>query len=444
MNIKRSCYLIGICISLAYTAVAQQSSGTLVDKIVAKIDNQIILQSELEAAYQQYLSRGGQEAPDVKCELLGELMLKKALLAKAKQQGIVVKREVAQALTERMRYLVQQVGSEEGLAQYLGKPIKEIKRELRAKLKEKLLYDRMHSQIIKDVTVTPQEVKDFFEGLPVQERPYYPAEVVVRQIVQYPQVSSKEKDALIAQLKALKVRLQNGERFEDLARAYSQDPGSASQGGALGFWRLGELAPEYEAAALALQPGEVSDPVVTQFGIHLIQLTAQEQDRYDSRHILLRPDPEHLDIAATKASLTQLRAAILAGKLTFEQAAQTYSKDTLTAARGGLVIGKYNTAKMAIDDLPSDIFFAIEQLAPGDISEPVVFTTPDNQEAIRVLLLEEKVAPHQASLVQDYVKIQQYLINEKRETALQAWFEGIKTSASIEVAPEYQHCDLFR
>jgi peptidyl-prolyl cis-trans isomerase SurA len=248
----------------------------------------------------------------------------------------------------------------------------------------------------------------------------------------------------MTQLKALKVRLQNGEDFEVLAQEYSQDPGSALQGGDLGFWRLGELDPAYEAAALVLQPGEVSDPVATQFGCHLIQLIVREKDRYNSRHILFKYTPDVLEIEAAKTELAQLRDAILAGEITFEQAAIKSSEDPLTAPSGGLLTGGDAGAKILIDDLPSDVYFAIEQLAPGAISDPMLFTAADGRAAVRIIFLEEKIAPHQINLAQDYAKIQQLLIDKRRTTELQKWFECVKASASIHVAPEYQNWELFK
>jgi len=441
MTIKQRYYLTVFCLVLTRIAWAELPQGTLLDKIIANVDNQIILQSELEAAYQHYLLQGGTEGPDLQCKMLEQLIINKVLLAKAKQEGVVVEEEViVQALSDKMQQLLARVGSEAKLVQYWGKPIAAIKSEIQETLNEHLTLDRMRVKLTKDISATPQEVKNFFEALPFQERPYYPAEVVVRQIVQYPQVSQQEKDALLAQLKALKVRLQNGEDFEALAREYSQDPSSAPQDGALGFWRLGELVPAYEAAALALQPGEVSDPVITPFGFHLIQLIAREKDRYNSRHILLKLNPEALDIEAAQTKLARLRAAILAGKVTFEQAAKKFSEDLSTASSGGLLTGGYGGTRMLIDALPPDVYFAIEQLAPGAISDPMPFTTADKQEAVRIIFLEARVAPHQANLVQDYAKIQQMLIDKKQADVLQKWLERARASASIYVVPEYQHC----
>ena len=302
----------------------------------------------------------------------------------------------------------------------------------------------MRSNIVNDLSVTPTEVKAFFAKLPTDSLPYYSSEVEVRQIVRYPTLSQQDKAAIVERLKALKARIQAGEQFEQLAKQYSEDPGSASSGGELGFWKLGVLAPEYEAAALALQPGEVSDPVATQFGFHLIQLIARDKDRYNSRHILIRPDATALDLEKAKTYLNKLCTSILQGDITFEKAAQESSEDALTAPRGGLLTGGSGGVRMAIDDLPPDVFFAVDHLAPGTISEPVEFTTPDNRQAVRILFLKDKVAPHQANLEQDYEKLQQMALNAKRSTALQAYFESMKADASIDVAPEYQHCMLLK
>jgi peptidyl-prolyl cis-trans isomerase SurA len=445
MNIKRKCHLVVLCLALTRIALAESSQGALLDKMIANVDGQIILYSDLETAYQQYLLQGGKEVADLKCKMLEQLIINKMLLAKARQEGVVLAKEaIAQAFHDRMQYLLAQAGSETRLSQYFGRPLEEVKSEVREKIKEQLVLDSMRAQLTKGIVVTPQEVKEFFEALPAQERPYYPAEVAVREIVRYPRVSQQEKDSLIAQLKALKVRIQHGEDFEVLAQEYSQDPGSASQGGDLGFWQLGELAPAYEAAALSLQPGEVSEPVTTQFGMHLIQLIVREEDRYNSRHILLKYGPEALGIEVVKKQLAQLRTDILAGKIIFEQAAIKSSEDALTASHGGLLTGEHGSTRMFIDDLSSDVYFAVEQLAPGAISDPMLFTAADGREAVRILFLEEKIAPHQANLVQDYAKIQQLLIDQKKTTTLQDWFERVQASASIHVAPEYQNCELFR
>ena len=445
MNVKRKCCLAILCLASVGIALADPPLETVLDKIIANVDSYVILQSELEGACQQYLSQGRGDIPDLKCKILEQLVINKTLLSKAKQEGVLVdKKAIARALSSNMQDLLAQAGSEARLTQSWGKSIQEIQKEIKEKLEEQMLLSNMRTRLITDIAVTPQEVKEFFEALPAQQKPYYPAEVVVRQIVQYPRVSSQVTDALIAQLQSLKIRLQSGEDFEVLAKEYSQDLDSASKGGDIGFWRVGELTPAYEEAALALEPGEVSDPVITEFGFHLIQLTAREEDRYNSRHILLKSHPTVLDIEASKARLAQLRADILAKKITFVQAAIKFSEDTRTSPIGGLLVGSGGRGKVLVDDLPPDVYFVVEELAPGAISEPVLLPEANDKDAVRLLFLEERVAPHEANLAQDYAKVQQMLIEQRSVTALTTWFERARQKAFIRVAPEYQHCALLR
>ena len=183
MNIKRKYGLVFLFLALIRITLAAPPQGILVDKIIANVDNQIILQSELEAAYQQYLLQGGEEALEPKCKILEQMIINKMLLSQAKQVIVVEKEELARAFDDEMGRLLAQVGSEERLVQYWGKPIKAIRSELREKIKEQLILVRMRARLVKDVTVTPKEVKTYFEALPIQEQPYSPAEVVVREIV---------------------------------------------------------------------------------------------------------------------------------------------------------------------------------------------------------------------------------------------------------------------
>jgi len=446
ITIRRyGCPLI-LSLLLASTALAQPTSGTLIDKIIAKVDQQVLLQSELETAHQQYLLQGGQATPQLKEKILENLIFSKLILAQAHRDAVTVPQEdIDREFDQQMRYLISQLGSEAQVAQQWGRTVVETKQEMRAKIKERMLLDKMYAQILQDVPVTPQEVTTFFNSLAPHERPYFPAEVEIRQLVRYPRASPQAEQDLVAQLAALKERIQHGESFEAMAKTYSQDPGSASLGGDLGFWRLGELVPAYEAAARALKPGQISDPVTTPFGVHLIQLIAREKDRYHSRHIFLKSQPASLDLKGAKAALMQLRTAILAGKMTFAEAVQQAATDdpsTAPSTQGPQ--SPLGDMRTLVDQLPPDLFFIIDPMAPGDISEPVVFNTPDQRQAVRLIYLKDRVPPHDANLEQDYAKIRQLVAEKKQADALQTWLKSISHSFSVEVAPEYQGCELLK
>lgn len=445
MSTKRIASAIMLSVSLASGALAQPQPGTLVDKIIARVDDQIILQSELENELELYKAQQGPQVPELKCQILADMLVNKMLLARAQVEGVTVeKAAIEDSFNRKMQEFLSQAGSEAIIEQYTGKPIRAFKEELRKLIKEQLVINQMRKKIVDDLSIAPAEAQAFFDKLPTDSLPYYPAEVEVRQIVRYPALSQQDKGAIIERLQALKARIQAGEQFEQLAKQYSEDPGSASSGGELGFWRLGELAPAYEAAALALKPGEIADPIETPFGFHLIQLIERQKDRYNSRHILLKPSASVPDLQEAIAHLDSIRTSILEKHTTFEKAAAEYSEDPATAQQGGLLTGGDGGVSMPIDALPPEVFFTIDKLVPGAISEPVTLTTAIGKPAVRILYLKEKVPPHQANLQQDYEKIYQMALDAKRSTVLQEWVQSIKASASIDIAPEYQHGMLLK
>ena len=282
MTISKNACLVSAVLALRLTAFAATPPGTLVEKIVAKVNGQLILQSELAAAHQQYLRQAGQAPPDIKGRLLATLVMNKMLLAKAKQEGIVVTdKEVAPALQQKMQELTTQASSAAALAQQWSSPVEEIKKEVNKKLKEQLQLDRMRRQVVQDIATTPKEVSAFFKTLCEKDAPYLPAEVIVRQIVYYPQSNSQE------------------------------------------------------------------------------------------------------GLGAAKAALAQLRAKLLAGHLTFAQAAKEHSEDKATAPNGGLLAGVDGSSR-AVDELPPEVYFFIEPLSPGAITAPVTFTTAGGQQAVRL------------------------------------------------------------
>lgn len=397
-----------LAIGLASSAIAESQQETLVDKIIAQVDDQIILQSELEEALRQYQAQGVALGPDPKRRVLVNLLANKMLLARAQAEGV----SVEETLEEKIR--------EES--------------------EERSTIEQMQKKIIGDLSVTPREVQAFFDASPAESIPYYPAEAEVRQIVRYPTPSQQDRAAIIEQLQALKARTQAGEKFENLAKQYSEDPDTASRGGELGFRRLEELPTTYQTAVLALKPGETSDPVETPFGFHLIQLIERQKNHYSTRHILVRPSASDPDLLETIEHLDNIRTSILAGSTTFEEAAKQYSQDIATASQGGLLTSAYGATRMPIDDLPTEIFFAIDKLTPGTIAEPITVTAAPGKQAVRILYLKEKIPPHPANLQQDYEKIAQMALEAKRVAALEEWFQNTQAEVFIKVDTPYQDC----
>ncbi len=442
-----SAKLVGTLIWIlgAYTVYGQNPGNKLLDKIIATIDDQILLESDLEKEYQYYQAHGRPEVANLKCKILEGLLINKMLLARAETEKInVLKEEVERMLAYKMQVFLSQAGSQERLEQYTGKPIAVFKEELRNAVKEQLTVEKMRNKIVDGITITLAEVKKYFQELPDNELPYYATAVEVRQIVRYPTISQQDKLILIERLRALRDRIQAGEDFGQLARQYSEDPGSASEGGELGFWRIGELVPAYEAAALALKPGEISQPVETPFGFHLIQLIERQKDRYQTRHILLKTTVSSSAMQEAQAYLDSIRTQILEKKITFEKAAITYSEDKATSSQGGLITDESQETKVSIESLPSDVFFIVEKLQPGEISRVAEWTSPTGKRAVRMVYLKSKIPAHQANFQQDYDKIYQLALEDKKAQALTQWFKRVKEDTTIKVDPAYQACPIFQ
>jgi peptidyl-prolyl cis-trans isomerase SurA len=458
-NLKRTLFAVALLFT-AFGAKAQSnaiptsataakqanasSPGKSIDKVIAKVDNYIILKSELEMSYFQALSNGEKDDGDLRCEILENLVVNKMMLAKADIDSIVVDNKmVEEQLDRRMQYFVQQVGSREKLEEYYKKSIDQLKGDLRKQVKEQMVVEKVQRNITEGVKITPSEVKKFFNKIPKDSLPYFSTEVEVAQIVRFPQVSRAQKQAAREKLNELRARIVKGEDFARLAEIHSEDPGSARMGGELGWWGRGAMVPEYEAAALALKPGEMSAPVESAFGFHLIQLIEKKGNEYNSRHILIKPESSDADIKESFAYLDSLRSKIVRDSITFEKAAREYSEDQLTKSTGGFFTDpNTNSNRISVEVIDPVVFFVIDTMNLGQISQPIPYRTEDGKEGLRIIYYKNKIAPHQANLKDDYQKIYTYALTDKKNRIISEWFEKTKNEVYINIDPAYKECDV--
>jgi len=410
----------------------------LVEKIVAKVGNEIVLRSEVEVMYNEYKKRGLATSPDFKEKILEQLVQTSTLLAKAKRDKITIPIDrLDNELNYRINKLIKKVGSEAALADYYGQSVYSIKSEMKKQLENQFLVQEMGFKLSKDISVTPKEVIEFFYSLEENEIPYYQSEVEVRQIVKSPKISSSEKNTIISTLMDIKKRAENGEDFNELLKKYSQS--SDLNDDNLEWHSFGELSAEYETVIITMKPGEVSVPIETKSGIYILQLLEKQKYKYCIRKILLIPSCDQLDINEAKQSLNELRLKILNKEITFEEAAYMFSDDDETATIGGLLTCSYNGGtKMAIDDLSTNLFNYLDQMqfVPGEVFEPVVYNISDNQQAVRIITIKEVVQPHKANLEQDYEKTCQILLDSLRGEAINKWFETVKEDFSIDISKD--------
>jgi peptidyl-prolyl cis-trans isomerase SurA len=437
-----------LCLLSVFTASAQVPVQKKLDGIIAKVDNHIILRSELEFSYLQYLAQTKQQpsaqTEPLKCEIMKSMVQEKLLLARAEIDSVVVEdAAVTGELNRRIEYLASQVGGTERLEQYYNKSIKQLRDELRRTVRNQMVSEKMQREITEKVTVTPKEVRRYFNQIPADSLPYFSSEVQLSHIVKYAQVSRVQKQAARQKLETLRERIVAGEDFATLAREHSEDPGSAEDGGELGFFKKKELVPEYEAAALRLEPGQMSNVIESMFGFHLIQLIERRGQEFNTRHILIKPATARVDVQDAIAALDSVRTLIVNDSISFAKAAKEFSDDKNTKDNGGMLQSRMTgSSYIPMDEVEPGIFFVIDTMKVGNISKPVTFTTPDGREAARIIKLNYKSSPHMANMRDDYQKIAAAALAQKRDNAVDEWFRKNIDTVYIEIDPEYDRCKV--
>ncbi len=424
------------------------AEGIVVDKIIAKVNDYIILKSELEATQRQFIEQNGTEnlPPNLYCYLLQQLIVNKMMVAKAEIDSVDVDLvQVESNLNRRMEYFLSQFGSPEKLELAYGKSIAQLKEELRPQILEQMTAQKMQGEITKDVKITPRQVKRFFNSIPKDSIPFLPSEVEVGQIVKYPTVSKSVKDEAKRKLLEFRRMVLSGEaNFEDLASKNSEDLGSAARGGNLGFMGRGELVPPYEAAALSMEPGQISEPVESDFGIHLIQVLERRGNRYNSRHILLRPEPTADDIERSVQYLDSVRGLVLRANYTFEKAATEFSDDKTTKVQGGMLKSQDGSTRLAKEDLEYALFMTVDTMRVGGITKAGQFRTEDGKTGVRILWFKDKLEPHSANLKDDYQKLFLAAQNKEKAKVLDAWFVNTRGQLFIDIDKDYDYCGLLQ
>jgi peptidyl-prolyl cis-trans isomerase SurA len=421
-----------------------QTSGVVADKIIARVDNYIVLLSDLERAYQSIYESGEVPGPNSRCEILQGLIVNKMLMAKAEIDSVVVEEaQVSGELSRRMRYFELQAGGAERLEQAFGKSVAQLREELREQVHEQLVVQRMQQEITSNISVTPAEVKRYFNRIPSDSIPFLAAEVQVGQIVRYPDISDSERLKAKGQLSALRSRIMAGEDFAVLAKEFSQDPGSKKQGGDLGWATRGQFAPEFEASAMTMEVDELSEPIETEFGFHLIQLLERKGDRFRTRHILIRSQSNDFDVARAERFLDSLRTRILSDTISFANAAKEYTDDQASKGSGGMFTDQgTGDVWVSTDALDPIIFFTIDSMKVGSVTKPIRFRTEDGQPAVRIIYYKAYKAPHYADLKGDYQKIYLAALNEKKTRVLREWLGKAKREVFIDVDPAYGGCNI--
>ncbi len=414
-----------------------------IDKVEAIIGDEIVLTSEVESQYLQYLSQGNSKSDAIKCEIIEDLLFQKLLINQAKLDSVVVTdEEVDTEITKRLTYFESQLGSVEKVEEYFGKLKVEIELELGKVIKDQFLAERVQRGISSDVKVTPTEVREFFNQQNDADIPVVPAKVEVAQVIVKPEISEEQKDKLRDKLNSFRERVYKGEDFKMLATLYSDDPGSATRGGELGFVNRGDLVPEFERAAFRLKEGEISEVVESQFGFHIVQLIERRGEQINVRHILLKTKVSSTALYNAKLKIEQVEKELKAGTITFDEAVEKYSDDESKNNNGLLLNPNTMSTLHTINDMAPALKYAVEKLDIGAISIPSVIQMLDETKAYRILKLNKRIEEHKANLVDDFSMIKDFAINIKKQEELMKWIAKTISNTYIKINDDISSCEF--
>ncbi len=429
---------------LAFSVVGKsQSARVLADKIVAIVGDKIVLRSDI-SNYIDDMKRQGNEVPaNVECLLLDKMMQDKALVLQAEKDSLPVGDEEVEAeLDQRVRYFVMQYGGKEAFEQIAGRTVYQVKEDFRKSIKEGRLAKSMRDKIVEFIKITPNEVKDYFDKIPKDSLPFYETELVIGQIVIHPKAGRELEKFVQDELLDYKRQVEAGNKtFETMARLYSEDPGSKQLGGRFELSKTDKQTdPDFKNAAFRLKEGQISPVIKSKFGYHIIQMVSRNGDDAVVRHILRIPQVLEEDIQETKQKLDSVRSKLIASTITFGEAVDKYSDDQNSKFTGGILNGQGGNF-VTIDELDKSLVADLSKLKVGEFSQPLEYKDEQEKQAVRIVYLQNKTAPHRENLRDDYDRIAQRAIAEKKDRAIEKWFLSKLPTYYIMVDREFQDCE---
>ena len=434
--------LLLLAFSLISFAAFAQTKKVIADKIIAQVGDKIILRSDIMNAIADYKRQEVPLPENAECGFLEGQLIQKALVLQAEKDSLVVTDEELDAqLDNRIRYFVQQYGSEQILEDIAGKSIFQLKEDFRTSIREGLMAEQMRNKIVGSVKITPTEVRTYFNKIPKDSLPFYESEVQLSQIIVYPKASKDIEEYEIDFLKDLKKQAENGKRsFTQLATLYSEDPGVKENGGEYTINRTEKMFdPAFVNAAFKLKDGQISNPFKSKFGWHIMQMVSRSGNIAIVRHILRIPDVNKEEIDLSKKKLDSVRSMIIAGKTSFGLAYQKFSEDE-NKFTSGEITGRDGSNYVTIDQLDKDMVLAIKDLKPGEISQPVSYVDERGKNVVRIIFFKERTEPHRENLKDDYNRIAQRALEEKKFESLKKWFSEKIPTYYITIDSEFSGC----
>lgn len=412
-----------------YFGMFQLQAQRQIDRVAAVVGNEVILVSDIEAQFKLMESQSGGNLPENgRCIIFNQLLGNALILAEADKDSVVVSEvEVEAQLDARIGQILGMMNNNpDQFKTYYGKTPEEVKNEMRDDMRKQLVLQRMKGNIMQNISITPKEVQRFFDKIPKDSLPFFNSEVELGEIVIKPKVNKAEDTKARELAEDLRRQLVEEEAdFAELARKFSDDPGSAINGGDLGITKRGDFVMEFEAAAYQLDKMEISGVVKSEYGYHIIQLLERLGNNIHTRHILIKPEITAKDEELAMNKIDSIRSLILLDSLTFSQAIQRFSEEDDSKTQAGTMMNPQTRQPYwELGDLDPKVYFAIDGLKEGDISNPIEYQTPFGETQYRIVHIRNRTKPHVANLGDDYSRIRDAATEEKRSRYIQDWVNG--------------------
>lgn len=445
MNTSKIIKLTGLFLIAVLLTTSATAQDKVVDQIVAIVGGNIILKSEIERMNIEQQAQGITTEGDMKCEILENFLVDKLLVAEAELDTLieVTPSQVNQRMDQQLAMYVSYMGSEKAVEEYFKKPIMEIKSEMKEGIRNQLLSQQMREKIVKDVTVTPSEVRYNFRSLKNDEIPTLPTQYEYAQITFQPTIDLEEDNRIKSKLRDIKKRIEDGSSFATMAVLYSED-GSAKDGGVIGYLGRAELDPTYASAAFNLKDDKVSNVVRSAFGYHIIQLVDKKGDKVNTRHILIKPKVSIEAKEMAQSKLDSLANLIRKNEVTFEEAATMFSSDKNSRNNAGIVINPNSmSSKFAVEDLDPDVSKIITKMNLNEVSKPFESIDKESQLPVfKIIKLIKKTDAHKANLQNDYQQLAEMYLAKKKETVFNDWIGKQQSETYIRIDQTYSNCNF--
>ena len=431
------------------STIVLAQKGDIIDKVVGVVGEEIILKSEVETQLLQYIQSGAPTTIETRCNLYEDIMYQKLLLHQSKLDSIEVgEDQIESEMQRRLAYFISQIGSEKKLEEFYNKSILEIKAEFHDVIRDQILVQMMEQKIMDGIELTPSEVKNYFKNIPKDSLPYINSEVELAQIVIKPKISDREKEVAKIKIDGYRKDILAGlSKFEVIATLYSSDPGSAAQGGSLGYMLLDNFVPEFADAARKLKVGDLSEVIETEYGYHIMEVLNRRGEEYEIRHILLSPKVNPYDLVKAKNQLDSIASLIdEIDTLNFGIAATLFSDDEETKQNGGRLINymtgasKFDMAQLG--QMDATLSFTIDKMEEGDISKPIATQLPDGSQAYRLVKIMSRTDPHIVNMADDYQRIKEAAKVQKQAEKLSNWITKKAVKTYIKIDNTFSTCEF--